>query len=111
MKMKKQMILISTIINLDNFAEDVQDDIEVIEAVEANPSGVELCPQLIPSQCIKSESLSVGPNPATASASDADGDPPIQFDQDPPQPFIDQNGVITLASAFDNVVVTPQLQR
>ena len=93
------------IINLDNFAEDdVQDDIEVIEAVEANPVVLNSAPTIDSiSNVSKSESLSVGSTIATASASDADGDSlTYSLTVDQPQPS-DQNGAITLASAFDNV--------
>lgn len=95
------------IINLDNFAEDdVQDDIEVIEAVEANPVVLNSAPTIDSiSNVSKSESLSVGSTIATASASDADGDSltySLTVDQSG-KLSIDQNGAITLASAFDNV--------
>jgi len=91
------------IINLDNI---VEEDIEVIEAVEADPVVLNSAPTIDSiSNVSKSESLSVGSTIATASASDADGDTltySLTTDQSS-KLTIDNNGVITLASAFDDV--------
>jgi len=91
------------IINLDN---NVEENIEVIEAVEADPVVLNSAPTIDSiSNVSKSESLSVGSTIATASASDADGDSltySLTVDQSG-KLSIDQNGAITLASAFDDV--------
>ena len=91
------------IINLDN---NIEMDIEVIEAVEADPVVLNSAPTIDSiSNVSKSESLSVGSTIATASASDADGDSltySLTVDQSG-KLSIDQNGAITLASAFDDV--------
>ena len=94
------------IINLDNNAVE---DIEVIEAeAEAETDAPMLILNSAPtidsiSNVSKSENLSVGSTIATASASDADGDSitySLTVDQTG-KLSIDQNGVITLASAFE----------
>ena len=92
----------SPIINLDN---NVEEDIEVIEAETDAPMLVLNSAPTIDSisNVSKSESLTVGSTIATASASDADGDSitySLTVDQTG-KLSIDQNGVITLATAFE----------
>ena len=95
------------IINLDFFEDNTpwQDDIQVIEEGFA-PLILNTAPTISSiSNVTKSESLTVGSTIATASASDADGDTltySLTTDQSS-KLTIDNNGVITLASAFDDV--------
>ena len=90
------------IINLETNEEE---DIEVIEAETDAPMLILNSAPTIDSisNVSKSENLSVGSTIATASASDADGDSitySLTVDQTG-KLSIDQNGVITLASAFE----------
>ena len=85
---------------------EVYNDDNEVQLVVQETQAVNTAPTISSiSNVSKSESLTVGSTIATASASDADGDTltySLTVDQSS-KLSIDQNGVITLASAFDDV--------